>query len=437
MDGLSAAIAATETQSVRTDLLDLPCVLGKYEIRRELGRGTCGIVYHGFDPFVRREVAIKIGWRDGKKDPLVDLSEVDFFNEAHAAGRLQHPNIVAVYDAHHERDLRYIVMEYINGETLLEFCRKEGKRLPAQKIVECMFKCCLALDFSHRMGVIHRDIKPSNIMLNQEGETKLLDFSVAQVQQDNPITPSMIVGSPSYMPPEQITQGRVGSHSDLYSLAAVMYQLLTGNLLFKCDDIRKAFEEIVHKAPPRLKDSRPDLPEELSEIIDKALKKNPTERFRHGKEMAAALAHVYDRLVHAEYSIDESQKHFVLKKFKFFADFGEEHLNELMTVSTLLNCESGKVIRQEGDIDNSFYLVVEGSADVMKGDKCLVRLHQGDCFGEVISLAANKRMTTLRTTTGVIILKVDAVRIGTLPLRSQMLFYKAFAENLINRLSSH
>jgi serine/threonine-protein kinase len=413
----------------------IPYKLGKYEIIVELGRGTSGIVYKGFDPFVRREVAIKVGWSDLSQDKDKDKVKLDFFTEAHAAGKLQHPNIVALYDAQMEKDLSYIVMEYVKGETLLEYCRKNGKRLPPEKVLESMFKCCMALDFSHRMGVIHRDIKPSNIMLSDEGETKLMDFSVAEITQNRKISPSMIVGSPSYMSPEQVQAKEVGPQSDLYSLAAVMFQLLTGKTLFPSENMKQTFYDIVHKTPPSLKDLRPDLPEALSDIIDKALSKNPADRYESGRAMAAELTEVYDRLIYTGQNISRGEKRHILKKLKFFSDFTDSHLDEIMTVSTVLSFALGEVISREGDIDNSFYIIMQGTAKVIKADKLLVTLNQGDCFGEIGFLTPT-RTTTLVAGLDLTLLKVNAVRIETLGMECRMLFYKAFCENLIYRLSS-
>lgn len=415
----------------------IPYKLGKYEIQVELGRGTSGVVYKGFDPFVRREVAIKVGWSDPSPDKDKDKVKLDFFTEAHAAGKLQHPNIVALYDAQMEKDLSYIVMEYVKGETLLEYCRKDGKRLPPGKVLESMFKCCMALDLSHRMGIIHRDIKPSNIMLSEEGETKLMDFSVAEITQNRNVTPSMIVGSPSYMSPEQVQAKDVGPQSDLYSLAAVMYQLLTGKTLFRAENMKQTFHDIVHEPPPKLKDMRPDLPEALSNIIDKALSKNPADRYESGREMAAELATVYDNLVYTGNSIDgQDRNRYDLKRLKFFSEFKDQHLDELMTVSSMLNFQLGEVVTREGDIDNSFYVIVQGSAKVIKADRLLVTLNQGDCFGEVGFMTPSTRTTTMVAGLDLTLLKINAVRIESLTMEARMLFYKAFSENLIYRLAA-
>lgn len=414
----------------------IPYRLGKYEIKKELGRGTCGIVYEGFDPFVRRPVAIKVGWCDPvAASQATTQTHMDVFSEAHAVGKLQHPNIVALYDAQTEKELCYLVMEYVAGETLLEYCRADGKRLPAVKVIECAFKCCLALDFSHKMGVIHRDIKPSNIMLSTDGETKIMDFSVAQIAHNNAGKAEFIVGSPNYMSPEQVERRPVGPQSDLYSLAAVMYQLLTGNTLYLSADVKTVFHDVVHTPPPKLSDSRPDLPEELSLIIDKALSKDPAFRYQNGKQMAADLTTVYDKLIYTEQDVKSGSNKLNLKNLPFFAEFSDYHLQEIMTVSTILRFKPGQVICREGDIDNSFYLVVQGQAQVLKLDKILFPLRQGHCFGEIESMRQNKRATTLLATTDVVTLKVNAMRIETLSMSTQLLFYKAFTSNLIMRLS--
>lgn len=421
------------------DLLsqDIPYKLGKYEIRNELGRGTCGVVYKGFDPFVRRDVAIKVGWADptSAADPGDD-PHLNFFNEAHAAGKLQHPNIIAVYDAQMEKELSYIVMEYVEGETLLEYCRKDGQRLPPGKVLECIFKCCLALDYSHTIGVIHRDIKPSNIMLSREGETKLMDFSVAEVTQSRRISPSMIIGSPSYMSPEQILRRKVGAQSDLYSLAAVTYQLLTGERLFQGREMKQVFTDIVQKPAPRLSDKRPDLPKALSDILEKALKKDPAARFQSGKEMAAELTSVYDHLIYAGNNVSHSEQRHILKGLRFFNEFEPDMLDELMTAGNVLSFTAGELISQEGDIDHSFYIIARGRADVTRSERHVVTLYRGDCFGETGFLSPGERATTIRAATEAAVLKINRVHIDNLSVEARMLFYKAFSENLIHRLAS-
>lgn len=438
MPEIVAGVSAKEDDVSAILAHDIPYKIGKYEIGGELGRGAFGVVYKGFDPFVRRDVAIKIGWCEpAAEDSKQQQAKLDFFAEAHAAGRLQHPNIVAVYDAQMEKELKYIVMEYVRGETLREYCRNDGKRLPPAKAVECMYKCCLALDYSHSMGVIHRDIKPGNIMLGENGETKLMDFSVAAIAQNNIINSNMIVGSPSYMSPEQVQRQKVGPQSDLYSLAAVMYHLLTGKRLYASEDIIDIFRDIVRTPPPRLSDERPDLPPALSNIIAKALQKDPAQRFESGRAMAAELASVHDNMAHSEQGISQNEKRHALAMLKFFSKFDAAGLEEIMTVSTLQNFGRGETIGRDNDIGNSFYIVVKGIVRVLQtAGSPLVTLNRGDCFGEAGFSNPGRRANRLVAETGALVLKVNAVGIETLSEKTQLLYYKAFSQNLVDRLAA-
>ncbi len=414
----------------------IPYKLGKYEIKTELGQGTCGIVYKGFDPFVRRDVAIKVGWSDPAEKADESKPKLDFFTEAHAAGQLQHPNIVSVYDAQREKDLSYIVMEYVHGETLAEYCRADGKRLSVAKTVECIYKCCQALDFSHSFGVIHRDIKPSNIMLSDAGETKLMDFSVAEITRGRAISPSMIVGSPMYMSPEQVLQRKVGPQSDLYSLATVMFQLLTGQRLFDGDSIKDVMSKIVNNEPPRLSKVKPDLPKALCDIVDKALNKKPSGRFQSGKEMAAALATAYDSLSYTSEQINCSHIESIIKDLSFFAGFNDQQRDEILSVCTALSFKAKNTISESDDIAKSYYLLVRGKARVEKSGNPVAALNQGDCFGEIGASPLGSSNTAIVAHLDSIVIKLDISRLETLSHKTQLLFYKSFCENLVFRLAS-
>lgn len=407
--------------------------IGKYQILRELGRGTCGIVYQGHDTLVKRDVAIKVAWTD--KD-----NKLDFFTEAHTAGKLQHPNIVTVYDAQTEHHLNYIVMELVHGKTLLNYCRPKGRHLSDQDILQCMFKCCQALDYSHSLNVIHRDIKPSNIMLTDNGVTKIMDFSVAQVMQGGGLNGGLLVGSPTYMSPEQILRKDVGPSTDLYALAAVMYQLLTRKRLYDCKEVKQTFRKILHEAPPKLFDSRPDLPKALSELIDRALSKRIEDRYQSGAEMAADLSTIYDNLMYAENQAKYGEAVEAVRYLPFFQQFDKSQINRLMMASSLLNFTVGQYISQESHIDNAFYILVKGQVRVLQGRKVITTLHSGHCYGDVAdqwskTAADEPDSSSLVALSRTVVLKIDAVRIESLPVETQLLFYKAFSHHMIQRLS--
>jgi serine/threonine-protein kinase len=432
-------VGATIRQS-NVDLLKppgMPTKLGKYEILGELGRGTCGVVYKAFDPFVQRDVAIKVGIAEHASNPKKTRRvQRDFFAEAHAAGKLQHPHIISLYDAGIEDQYNYLVMEYIEGETLLEYCRKDGKkRLPVEKVIECMFKCCRALEYSHRAKIIHRDIKPSNIMLSREGETKLMDFSIAEVTQNLLVKSDVVIGSPSYMPPEQIRKEDVGPQGDLYSLGAVMYQLLTGERAFPSNDVEQVFRDILTKPAPLLKKKRADLPTALSDVIERALAKNPADRFSSGQEMGAQLTKIYDDLLYAERKVIRREHMDALKNLSFFQNFTNSDIDEILAASSMLAFPPGTTVIQEGDIDNSFYIIVRGDVEVRKQDRLIVTLHEGDCFGEIGFLMASKRTASIISITDVLVLKVNAMLMDAVSKDCQLRYYKAFNETLIYRLA--
>jgi serine/threonine-protein kinase len=432
-------IGATIRQS-NVELLkppDMPAKLGKYEIQGELGRGTCGVVYKAYDPFVQRDVAIKVGIVECSDDPAKTKKiQRDFFAEAHAAGKLQHPHIISLYDAGIEDQYNYLVMEYVEGETLLEYCRKDGgRRLAVEKIIECMFNCCRALEYSHRAKVIHRDIKPSNIMLSREGETKLMDFSIAEITQNMLVKSDVVIGSPSYMPPEQIRKEDVGPQGDLYSLGAVMYQLLTGERAFPSNDVEQVFRDILTRPAPLLKEKRPDLPMALSDIIERALAKNPAYRFRSGQEMGAQLTKIYDDLLYAERKVIRREHMDALKSLSFFQGFNNSDIDEVLAASSMLAFQPGTTVIQEGEIDNSFYIIVRGDVEVRKHDRLIVTLHEGDCFGEIGFLMATKRTASIISITEVLVLKVNAMLMESVSKDCQLRYYKAFNETLIYRLA--
>lgn len=435
VDDNSATIRQSNVELSRPS--DMPVKLGKYEIQGELGRGTCGVVYKAFDPFVQREVAIKVGIAESCTTPeKTERIQRDFFAEAHAAGKLQHPHIVSLYDAGIEGKYNYLVMEYIEGETLLEYSRKDNpRRLSVEKVIECMFKCCRALEYSHRMKIIHRDIKPSNIMLSREGETKLMDFSIAEVTQNLLVKSDVVIGSPSYMPPEQIRKEEVGPQSDLYSLGAVMYQLLTGERAFPSNDIEQVFRDILTQPAPRLKEKRPDLPEALSDVIERALAKNPADRFASGVEMGTQLTKIYDDLLYAERKVVRRENVDALKNLSFFQGFTNSDIDELLAASSMLAFQPGITVIHEGEIDNSFYIIVRGDVEVRKQDRLIVTLHEGDCFGEIGFLMASKRTASIISITEVLVLKVNAMLMESVSKDCQLRYYKAFNETLIYRLA--
>lgn len=408
----------------------IPEKLGKYELRGEIGRGACGVVYKGFDPFVERDVAIKISLGD---DDSAHGSR-NFFAEARAAGMLQHPHIVALYDAGVEDELSYIVMEYIDGETLLPMCRKKGTRAPLDQVVDIIYKCARALEFSHSKGVLHRDIKPSNVMLTRDGVAKIMDFSIAEINA-TPRSGGGVIGSPLYMSPEQVKQEPLGPTSDLYSLGAVMFQLLTGQPPFEHREIQALFNAIRNDPAPQVSDLRDGVPESIVDVVARLLSKFPEERFQTGGELAATLSRLYDKLRQTGRQISKRENRDSLRRLHFFDGFADEEIDEILNASSISTYAQGETIITEGEIDNAFYLIALGSAEVRKGRQAIHRLQRGDCFGEIGFLTRAKRTASVVALEQVLALKVNAALMDQVSRDCQLKFYKVFTETLIYRLS--
>lgn len=277
-----------------TLVLDRPGVakpmLGRYEVEKELGKGAMGTVYLGRDPKIGRQVAIKTLALAQEFD-LDILAEVKqrFFAEAESAGRLNHPNIVTMYDAGEEHDLAYIAMEFLKGRDLVPYV-KSGALLPLPVVMGIVARVADALDYAHRQNVVHRDIKPGNIMYDSESDTvKVADFGIARLTDANKTRTGMVLGTPSYMSPEQLAGHKVDGRSDLFSLGVTLYQLACGRLPFDGDSMAQLMYRITNEAPVDILSVRPDLPPCLVAILARALAKAPGQRYTSGAELAQAL----------------------------------------------------------------------------------------------------------------------------------------------------
>jgi len=264
--------------------------LGRYTVIRELGRGSMSVVYLGKDPTIQRFVALKTVRFDDAGDPseLVEIKR-RFFREVQSAGLLSHPNIVTIFDAGDEEDLGYIAMEVLEGITLKNWCRKENLQ-PIKQVLELVAKVAEALDHAHSHGVVHRDIKPANIMFTKDGIAKITDFSIARITTSTKTKTDAILGTPSYMSPEQIAGEKVDGRSDLFSLGVVMFELLTGERPFQGESIASLTYQIAHKPHRPPAQIRTDLPPCCIAIIDRALSKKLDQRYQRGLEFSVDLS---------------------------------------------------------------------------------------------------------------------------------------------------
>jgi serine/threonine-protein kinase len=265
-------------------------MLGRYEIERELGKGAMGVVYLGRDPKINRVVAIKaIPLAEEFEEEDLAEARARFFREAEMAGRLNHPAIVTVYDAGEDQGLAYIAMEYLRGQHLSHYA-DPAHLLPVKTVMMLAARVADALHYAHRQNVVHRDIKPANIMFNPEAdELKITDFGIARLTDASRTKTGIVLGTPSFMSPEQLEGRSLDGRSDLFALGVSLYQLLTGQLPFRADSMPRLMQKIATEPHAPINLVRPDLPPCIVGIIDRALAKSPEDRYQTGAELAAAL----------------------------------------------------------------------------------------------------------------------------------------------------
>ncbi|MFM6992774.1 MAG: CHASE2 domain-containing serine/threonine-protein kinase [Rhodoferax sp.] len=265
-------------------------MLGRYQVEKELGKGAMGVVYLGKDPKIGRVVAIKTMAlsQEFEGEELADARE-RFFREAETAGRLQHQNIVTIFDAGEEHDLAFIAMEFLKGKDLVDAC-KDGQLLPVPRVLSIVARVAEALAYAHRQNVVHRDIKPANIMYERESDTvKVTDFGIARITDSSKTKTGLVLGTPSFMSPEQLAGKKVDGRSDLYSLGVMLFQMLAGVLPFRGDSMAELMYKIANEEAPDIRVIRAELPESLANLVALSLSKRPETRYQDGDQFAADL----------------------------------------------------------------------------------------------------------------------------------------------------
>ena len=270
----------------------VPETIGRYKIRRELGRGMMGVVYEAHDPSLNRPIALKVvrllfAITDAEKESF----ERRFLSEARIAARLSHPGLVVVYDIGRdpETGILYIALERLQGKTLAEMTA-DGARLPWREALEIAARAAEALDYAHGQGVVHRDIKPANVMVLATGEPKIMDFGLAKHEAGHELTAAgQLVGTPLFMAPEQVLGHKVDGRTDLFSLGSVLYTLLTGTRAFAADSVHRIMSRVAHQDPRPATEVAPDLPRVLDDVLLRAMAKDPSDRYPTGQAFADDL----------------------------------------------------------------------------------------------------------------------------------------------------
>jgi serine/threonine-protein kinase len=402
--------------------------VGRYEIIKRLGQGSSGVVFLGRDPYINRHVAIKVS-------PLVsDRVSETFFLEVQSAGRLTHPNVVAVYDAGVTRDYCYIAMEYVNGPKLEDFCQPSTLKPPAQAL-EILFNVCKGLDYAHKQGVVHRDIKPTNLMMDEKGLLKITDFGVAQLTGR---TAQMgVFGTPSYMAPEILKEEGAGPQADIFAAGCVLYELLTGQKAFPGENYYAIMYKIIHNEPPPASSLRKGLPGILDKIVAKALAKDIADRYQNCADMAYELRVGVRALSGAADGPAQKSGDVVeyVQQVPFFRDFTKAQVKGLLNASEIVRKKRGEIIVAEGEIDDSLYVILTGRARVSKGGVSIAQVALGECFGEMAYIGGQPRAADVIAETEVILVKINGTLLDRAPMQIQLLFFKRFAFTLVQRLA--
>ena len=359
--------------------------VGKYEVKRLLGKGATGSVYLAADPFAQRDVAIKV-LESLSSDAEEARRQLRFFqNEAALAGKLRHPHIVSIYDAGVDdmsagEPVRYLVMEVVDGGALTHYGEPDKLLAPGQ-VIEIGYKCCKALEFANTLGVVHRDIKPANILTTPGLDIKVSDFGAAQLARAD-ITQVTGVGSPAYMSPEQVKGEEIDFRTDMFSLGGVLYHLLTGSRPFGGRSQYELVDGIVNAAPPPPSRLRPGLPAGVDDVVMRALGKARDDRFPGWSEFAESLAHILGAQQGSS-QLSDAEKFAAARRLPFFKRFNDVELWEAVRASHWELQPAGTALITEGTPDEHFYIVASGLLKVTQRGKLLNAVSPGECVGEM------------------------------------------------------
>ena len=413
-----------------------PSAIGKYRIERELGRGASGVVYLGLDGLRGRKVAVKQMHAHLLAEPaLAARHRRQLQQEAALAAQLRHPNIVRLLDADEAAAPPYLVFEYIAGQPLSQHARADAL-LPLAQVLDIAFKCGHALAYAERQGLVHRDIKPANILLAEGGEVKLVDFGAALSTRSEATQLAGLVGSPSYMSPEQVREEPLTHHSDMFSLGVVLYELLTGRRPFDGETDFATLYRIGHEAPVAPGLLRASLPPGVEAFVLRALAKAPEERFARWEDWSDALTALSRTLPRQKSQDTETERFSCLRALPFFAGFHDVALWELMRLGSWRRLERGTVLMREGTPGDSFCILIEGQVGIRRQNWQLCTLDAGVPFGEMTYLRPE---APVRTATAVAESEVPVLKVRNPALRGasetlQSCFDKAFIKLLVGRL---
>ena len=415
--------------------MDLSLQVGKYDIQKMLGKGATGTVYLAKDTFTGKEVALKTIEPEVFRDPeFGTVYRSQFLNEASLAGKLRHPYIVSILDAVVGEDSGHIAMELVTGGDLSQHAKPETL-LPIPDVLQIGFKCCGALEYAAKEGIVHRDIKPANIMIAAGTEVKIADFGAAVLKKSQ-VVQTAALGSPYYMSPEQVEGKALTFHSDMYSLGVVLYELLTGKRPFVADNMEALLGKILKGEPVPPSQMRPGVPKALDSVVLRAMKRDPVQRYATWPEFALELSKVGELVLPAG-AIPDSEKYVTLKRVPMLAPLADSELWELARAGKWTRVAKGKPVVQEEEKGRSFFFLAKGEAKVIKNKKLLNMVGGGECFGEMAYIGGGeqRRHATVEAMTDLLLAEFDPAALEKMSLGAQLHLTRALVRNVTDRLA--
>jgi serine/threonine protein kinase len=468
----------------------MPETIAKYRITRQLGRGRNGAVYLGFDPFIKRNVAIKLAtggamtvcaatapWYEVRRDGSVDFGAPRedprgtsaathaLLAEAHVLNRLKHPNILYMFDAGVEGVNPFIVTEYIEGaRSLKDFCVPHNL-MPVEIALNVVRKCAVALEFSHSKGVVHGSVRPENVLLTPDFNVKLKGFSSAPPSKSD----ENALDAFRYASPETARDGEMTARSDVFSLGAVLYELLTGSPPFEANNLMSLLYLIAGEEPPPPGTRRPQVPDFVDEITAKAMNKKIAQRYTACGEFAEALAHALERIEDTprkttletppakrgatpgvkgdaipsvkgdatsglKGDATSVARAAMLEKLAFFEAFTPREIDELVRAGGWLEYGDGDAMSSAREAGNSFCVIVRGRAAVRKDGRAIGALKEGECFAEAGGEAGARVSARVFSEGGSLVLKLTtpALEENTSP-ECRFRFTRAFLHAVLEK----
>ena len=440
---VAATATAAQAEASASDAA-LPAYIGKYRILGRLGDGATSEVFLGWDDFQGRNVAIKRVRSPIGGDPVDGhYSERFFAAEAALVGRLQHPNVVQIFDAVPDPAGPYLVMEYVAGSTLRPYCRAD-QLLALELIVEIGFKCAMALGYVYRQGLIHRDVKPANLLAVLTNgiitDVKITDFgSVLNLGSD--VTQIHRVGSLAYMSPEQLDGGTIDCRAERIDVGAVMYHLIAGRPLFDAQVQSAMMHQIYNVKPATLVGLRAGVTQGLDDVIQKALAKQPGARYNDWDEFAQAISSLVttQQVPRGQFQgVLDSERFVLLRTLEFFANFGDVELWEVVHRAKWQRFHFGHALYRKGEEGNSFHIIAQGEVEVFRDGKKVAQLGSGTSVGEMAYLAPSaelkKHSTDVIVTEPATTISFTPETLVQLSPNTRHLFHDSFIKVLVRRL---